>query len=101
MKTAALGLCLVLSFINAHGQSAIGTEHVIEGGKLVIELIKVLSSKKDAEKNRGCKGVHADLCFLNETSAPIAVMLFHRQTNETREIIVQPLIRECGLQMAV
>lgn len=73
---------------------------MIEGGKVVVELIKVLKGKKDLEKNPGCKSGHADLCSINESSATITVTLYHRVTNEKREIVIQPLMRECFIQIA-
>jgi hypothetical protein len=100
MKTVAVGVCLVLSFLNVNAQSEKPANQVIEGGKVVVELIKVLRGKKDIEKSSGCKGSYADLCVLNESSTAISVSLVHRGTNERREMIIQPHMQECCLQVA-
>jgi hypothetical protein len=94
MKTVAVGVCLVLSFLNVNAQSEKPANQVIEGGKVVVELIKVLRGKKDIEKSSGCKGSYADLCVLNESSTAISVSLVHRGTNERREMIIQPHMQD-------
>ena len=100
MKTVAVGVCLVLSFLNVNAQSEKPANQVIEGGKVVVELIKALRGKKDTDKSSGCKGSYADLCVLNESSTAISVILMHRGSNEKREMIIQPRMQECCLQAA-
>jgi hypothetical protein len=102
MKTIGLGLCMVmLCFDNTNGQSNNTTEQVIEGGKVVVELIKALSGKKDPEKNADCKGRYADLCVVNESSSTIRVELNHQLSKEKREIVIQPSSKECCLQISI
>ncbi|HUR31534.1 MAG TPA: hypothetical protein VMZ69_08865 [Saprospiraceae bacterium] len=101
MKTAALGLYLVLSILNVNAQTVKATDQVIEGGKVFVELIKVLRGSKEQENNRGCKGLFADLCVLNESSSPISVVLVHRNSAEKREMVIQPQMNECCLRIAV
>lgn len=100
MKTVAVGLCLVFFFNKMNGQSENAAGHMIEGGKVVVELIKALKGKKELEKSPGCKSGYADLCSVNESSATILVTLYHRVTNEKREIVIQPFMRECCLHIA-
>lgn len=100
MKSVVVGLCLVFSFLNVNAQSEKPASQVIEGGKVVIELIKALRTKKDTEKNPGCKGSYADFCILNESSSAITVSLIHRNSGEKREMIIQPRMSECCLQAA-
>ena len=102
MKTIALGISLLLSIITpAVSQSPNNTaDHVIEGGKIVVELLRALSGKKD-EKNQGCKGTFADLCVKNDSRNSIAVELLHRHHQDKREMIILPGMQECSLQIGV
>lgn len=77
------------------------TSPVIEGGKIVVELIKAIGGKKEWERNPGCKNTHADFCILNESTSTISVMLQYRMNGESREIIVLPAGRECCLQARI
>jgi len=99
MKTVAVGLCLVLSFLKVNAQSEKPANQVIEGGKVVVELIKALRGKKEIDKNPGCKDSFADLCVLNESSTAISVSLVHRLSNEKREMVIQPRLQECCLRI--
>jgi len=102
MKTIAVSLCLVLfCFARTEGQTKNTTDQVIEGGKVVVELIKVLTGKKDLEKNPGCRGTYADLCVVNETPGSIAVVLRQRNNDDEREMVILPAMRECSLQIPV
>ena len=101
MKTVAIGLCLVLSFCKANSQSDKAAGQVIEGSKLIVELIKVLKGKKEMEREKDCKNSHADLCVTNESSIPLAVSLFHRESREQREMVIPAGLRECCLQLAL
>jgi hypothetical protein len=98
MKTIITSLCLI--FLSGHlvSQSPT-TSNVIEGGKVVVELIKVFGSRKDQEKEKDCKGHHANLCVLNEGQQAITVSLHHRLSDETRELFIQPALKECSLQI--
>ena len=102
MKTIGIGLCMILLCIEQSvGQSNNTTGQVIEGGKVVVELIKALSGKKDLEKNPDCKGKYADLCVVNESSATIKVELNHQLSEEKREMVIQPSSKECCLQISI
>lgn len=93
----------VLSVMTTSGQSASNTKtnEVIEGGKLVVELIKVLGNKKEHETDTGCKNTFADLCIENQTKGSLSVTLLHRSTGETRDIVVQAAGKECFLQARI
>ena len=102
MKSIALSLCMVLvCLVNTAGQSNQTADKVIEGGKLVVELINALNNKKDVDKNPGCKGKYADLCVENESPNSITVILHRQLTDEKKEMIIQPAMKECSLQISV
>lgn len=102
MKTIGFALLLLLlSLISSTAQSNNATDQVIEGGKVVVELIKALGGKRDSEKYPGCKGNHADLCVENESSVSIVVSLLHRVSKEKREMVILPGTNECCLQLIV
>ena len=101
MKTIALGLCMVVfCYGTSSAQSGNAAEQVIEGGKVVVELIKALGGKKDLGKDPGCKGTYADLCVVNESSGSISVVLEHRLSEVKREMVILPAMKECCLQIA-
>jgi hypothetical protein len=83
------------------GQATTKADPVIEGGKLIVELIKVLGNKKDQAKDSGCKGTYADLCIENESISSLTVLLEHRASAEKREVVVLPAGKECSLQAKV
>ena len=102
MKTIAVSLCLIFICGNrSTGQSSNAADQVIEGGKVVVELLKALTGKKDPEKNAGCKGSYADLCVVNESSASITVVLQQSKTEEKKEMVILPSMKECCLQISV
>ena len=101
MKSVAIGLCLVLSSVRMNGQSENAAKQVIEGGKVVVELIKVLAAKKDLDKNPGCKNAYADVCIVNESAGPLLAIFIHRNTGEKREMVIQSKTKECSLQAAI
>ena len=101
MKTRVIGLLLVLLCSNIYGQNKQAAGQVIEGGKVVVELIKAFQSKKEAEKNPDCKGKYADLCIYNESSYSMTAVLYHRFNQEKREMIILPSMQECSLQIGV
>lgn len=102
MKTVFLiaGISLFL-WSGVSSQSPVKTDPVIEGGKIIVELFKVLGHKKDQEKDTGCKGVHADICLENSASLSMTLYLEHRATGEKREIIAMPGGKEFCLQARV
>ena len=57
MKSGIIMLCIAFCISDhSNGQSTTGsTDQVIEGGKLIVELVKALSGKKDVDKDTGCK----------------------------------------------
>lgn len=101
MKTKVLALLLGFCYSHATGQSNQVTGQVIEGGKVVVELIKAMQSKKEADKNPSCKGKFADLCIFNESSHSMTAVLYHRINQEKREMIILPSMQECSLQIGV
>ncbi len=97
-------MCLCLLFICGDkivSQTNSATGNVIEGGKVVVELIKALTGKKDLEKNAGCKGTYADLCVVNESLNSITVELQRAKPEEKREMVILPSTKECCLQIPV
>lgn len=101
MKTIALGLCMVvLCYGRTSGQSNNAADQVIEGGKVVVELIKALGGRKDLGKNPGCKDKYADLCVVNESSGSMTIVMKHRLSEEKREMVILPAMQECCLQIA-
>ena len=67
MKSSILMFCIAFGMTGDHfsGQSTETTDQVIEGGKIIVELVKALSAKKEIDKDPGCKGKYADLCIEN------------------------------------
>ena len=92
---------LACGYTTCFGQVTTKADPVIEGGKLIVELIKVLSTKKDQMKDSGCKGNYADLCIENESSRSLTVFLEHRASAERREVVILPGGKECSLQAKV
>ncbi len=101
MKTIALSLCFVVCFCNAKGQSKKPVDQIIEGGKVVVELIKAIRGKKDLEKGLDCQCKCSDFCITNEGPFSISASLQHRSTKEKRELVILPHMRECCLQVEV
>jgi len=89
MKSGILIFCIAICISDrSSGQSAETTDQVIEGGKLIVELVKALSAKKDTDKDPGCKGKYADLCIENASLNSITVYLAHRVSAEKREVVI-------------
>ncbi len=102
MKTIAISLCLLFICANKSlSQSNTTAGNVIEGGKVVVELLKALAGKKDLEKNAGCKGTYADLCVVNESLNSIIVELQRAMPEEKKEMVILPSTKECCLQIPV
>jgi hypothetical protein len=104
LKTYITSLCM-LSIVQAMAQDqpagGQSSSKVIEGGKVVVELIRAINGKKDQDRDPGCKNRYADLCIINHSGNSLMVSLLHRQTEETREVVVLPGGRECSLQAKV
>ena len=99
LKTHILGFILLwFAAGNVSAQSTPAQNSVIEGGKLVVELIKVLGISNDQKRDSGCKNNHADLCIINQSNGSFIVSLFRHQTEEVREVVVLPGGKECFLQ---
>ena len=101
MKTILIVLICCISFTSesrSQSQASTTTNNVIEGGKLVVELIKAINAKKDQDHNSGCKDSYADLCIENQVMDTLTVSLLHRGSGETREVIILPGGKECCLQ---
>jgi hypothetical protein len=77
------------------------TDPIVEGGKVIVELFKVLGGKKETEKDPGCKGNYANLCIENRSTQSMTVYLDHRMTDEKREVVVLPEGKECFLQARI
>ena len=102
MKTIFISFCiLACGHTFCLGQATTKVDPVIEGGKLIVELIKVLSNKKDQAKDAGCKASYADLCIENESISSLTVLLEHRASSEQRDVVILPSGKECCLQAKV
>ena len=82
------------------GQPRTTVEQAVEGGKILIELIKVISNDKEKNEATGCKGRHADFCVVNAHDSSLTVILTSRVTNEIRELIITTESKECCLQLS-
>jgi hypothetical protein len=99
VKTIFISFCmLACGYTPCRGQATSKVDPVIEGGKLIVELVKVLSNKKDLTKESGCKNNFADLCIENESGRSLTVFLEHRVSAEKREVVILPGGKECSLQ---
>lgn len=102
VKTILISFCmLACGYIPCRGQSTAKLDPVIEGGKLIVELVKVLSNKKEPTKDGGCKNSFADLCIENGSKSSLTVFLEHRISAEKREVVILPGGKECSLQVKV
>ena len=89
----------MLSYVSA--QTPAKADPVIEGGKIIVELFKALGSKKNQEKDPGCRGTFADICVENGAVQSMTLYLEHRASAEKREVVVMPGGKEFCLQAKV
>jgi hypothetical protein len=101
MKTRHLTMFLVLIGNLIHAQSRTPVEQAVEGGKVLVELIKVFSSEKDDDADTGCRGRYADLCVANARDTSLTVSIMHRGTDEKRELVIARDGKECSLQLPI
>lgn len=103
VKTRFIIFCIALTCCvrSGYSQAPAKGDQVIEGGRLIVELVKALGGKKDATKDPGCKGNYADLCILNQSPNSVSIFLEHRTSAEKREVVVIPAGRECTLHARV
>ncbi len=102
MKSSILILFAALCItVKSSGQSPDKADQVIEGGKIIVELVKALSGKKDPNKDPGCKGKYADLCIDNISINSITAYLEHRISSEKREVVILPNGKECAMQIKI
>lgn len=104
LKTYITLVCLLLcsqSYISAQHTPPPESSPVVEGGKVIVELIKAIGSKKEWAKDPNCKNHHADLCIRNLTDKSIEVSLRQYRTEQSREIVILEAGRECFLQVEV
>lgn len=82
------------------GQSEDKTSHIIDGGRLVVELIRMIQEKsREQIKDSGCKNKHADICVQNSSAEILHVTLEYLFSGTKREMIIQPRSQECSLQV--
>ena len=104
MKANVLFAFLLLFFLiklPLEAQQADPTLQVIEGGKLIVDLIQALGSKSDNPRDPGCKNRYADLCVENRAASSLNVSLEYRATGQKRDLVILPGGRECCLQLQV
>ena len=91
-----LFLCHFLS-----AQTRTPVEQAVEGGKVLVDLIRVFSNDKEGSSDAGCKGRYADLCVINQRDTTLAVIILHRVSTERRELIIARDGKECSLHLPV
>ena len=101
MTKLIAGLLLLAMNCPSYGQDNSVIDQAVEGGKVLVELIKVIGRDKDKSTNSGCKGRHADLCITNARDSSLTVAMTHRTSNETRELVIIPEGQECSLHMQI
>ena len=101
MKTIIAGLLLLALWIPASGQAKSVVDQAVEGGKVLVELIKVIGKDKDQGTDAGCRGQHADLCITNARDSSLTVAITHRASEVIRDLVIVPGGRECSLQLVV
>ena len=84
-----------------YSQTTETTDHVIEGSKIIVELVKALSNKRGNSKDPGCKNNYADICIENTSINSMTVILKHRGIGEKREVVILPEGKECSLQLKI
>lgn len=91
MKRPAIAVLILWVLGNAaHAQAPSTADQVVEGSKVIVELVKIFKGKKDVGKDSGCKGSYADICVNNGTKTTMMVSLVHRSTEEVREVVILP-----------
>ncbi len=101
MKRIAAGLLLLVINGVVIAQTRSVVDQAVEGGKLLVELIKVFSSDNNATADTGCKGRYADLCIANARDSSLTVILTHRASKEIRDLVIAPRDQECSLQLSI
>jgi hypothetical protein len=96
------GVLLILSVASAvQAQTKTPADHAVEGGKILVELIRAFSAEKDRVAGAGCRGRHADFCVINLRDTSLTVIIASRASEEKRELIITRDNRECCLQLPV
>lgn len=102
MKKELVGLLILsLQGLVTMAQTKTPVDQALEGGKVLVELIKVFSNEKDKDSETGCRGRHADLCILNARDTSLTVALTSRPGGEERELVITRDGKECCLQLHV
>lgn len=101
MKKIIAGLLLLAVCSPVYGQSKTVVDQAVEGGKILVELIKVIGGDKEKEAGAGCRGSFANLCITNERDSSLTVAITHRTSNETRELVITTGGQECSLQLPI
>lgn len=101
MKKIIAGLLLLALCCPVTGQNKSLVDQAVEGGKVLVELIKVIGGDRAKEADSGCAESFANLCITNERDSSLAVAITHRTSNETRELVITTGGRECSLQLAI
>jgi hypothetical protein len=99
-KIIAVLLLLTFSTLMDAQQKSV-VDQAVEGGKVLVELIKVIGGDKQDGVDPGCGGQHADLCITNARDSSLTVALTHRTSEGIRELIIVPGGRECSLHLAL
>ncbi|HLF62329.1 MAG TPA: hypothetical protein VI603_01150 [Saprospiraceae bacterium] len=106
MKKCQLGfIVMITGCLVVQAQSKTASDQVVdqlvEGGKVLVELIKVIGSDKGKDEDAGCKDRYADLCITNARDTSLTIAMTHRTSEEHRELIIAEAGEECSLQLPV
>ncbi len=95
--------CCVQSAAQETPKQPATIDHVLEGGRLVVEVLKMLGGRqwKSDDPLHDCRLGLADFCVENHSVAAISVMLRMYGTPESRELVVQSEGLECSLRLPV
>ena len=102
MRTRTLGMMLLLIQTTlVQSQSKSPVDQALEGGKVLVELIKVFGNDKHKEGETGCNGRYANLCIVNARDSSLTILLTHHDREDRCELIITPDGKECCLQLAL
>lgn len=96
MKKVLMITFVLLLGISSNSKAQAAGSDVLEGGKVVLEFVKLFSSDKDKNTKRpsigDCKKDKAsDICYVNKRTAAIKILVEDRlDSSKKYELIVQP-----------
>lgn len=102
MKTCLFFLCFLLTVINSNAQT--NTNNFVEGGKLLVELVKIFKKKPVPQSQLGHESNSSDLCFTNSTADNLFIELSKKISDTGYKILpsaisLTPNSHECLLEL--